>query len=182
MTSLVTFITPPCKGGGRGRVLSRCGAIECIRNDSNHSVRVSQHVVVPEPQDSEPRSLQSIGSQLIFDTVTRMLAAVDLDHQTGLRAGKVHDESSDAMLSAELAPVDLASPQSLPHDPLRARFVATKNPRKVGRRLTVTKSWQADPLPPLPLAGGGRQAHVVRAADAFHRSTAKSCICLVAIL
>jgi hypothetical protein len=75
-------------------------------------VGISEHIVVPETQDSEAGALQSLRA-LTIDFVG-VLSAVDFDDEGTLQTGEIENEIIERMLATEFAAFDLTASQSLP--------------------------------------------------------------------
>ena len=91
------LLLPACgeKVGMRGRHRRRCG-----ENRLPNAFDISQHLVIPEPQDTEPM----FDEPLIADgvaSVLGVLAAIDFDDKPFLSADKVDHVRPDRLLTHE---------------------------------------------------------------------------------
>ena len=91
-----------------------------------NSFRVSQHVVVPEPQYSITTLIQKLSPPLISLNLISMMSSIQLDDQLRLRAKEVNDVAPDGLLAAKLCAVYLSVTQTHPQFALGIGFVTTK--------------------------------------------------------
>ena len=91
-----------------------------------NSFRVSQHVVVPEPQYSITSLIQKLSPPLISLNLISMMSSIQLDDQLRFRAKEVNDEAPDGLLAAKLAAVHLSVTQTQPQFPFGVGLVATE--------------------------------------------------------
>jgi hypothetical protein len=77
-------------------------------------VDAGQHLVIPVTDEAITQPLQRRRSLRIIARLQRMLTAVDLDHQLGLRAQKVDDIAIDRHLPPKTKALDLSCAQAAP--------------------------------------------------------------------
>jgi hypothetical protein len=80
-------------GGGRGY-----GAL----NDFEHAIDVSDHVVIPEAQDAIALAFEKSGTLRIGGGHFGMLPAINLDDESSVVTGKVHDVGPQPNLPSEM--------------------------------------------------------------------------------
>src|SRR6516225_12459380 len=97
----------------RSPARTRAGMIplEIFGDCRAHTLRIVQHLVVPEPQHAVPLALQEPSAAGFLLGGGVMLAAVDLDDQFRFVADKVCNEPSDRHLTAKPAALGLPRPQ-----------------------------------------------------------------------
>ena len=86
------------------------------KNDLEHSVRIQQDIVVPEPENRPSETVQVRGTLAI--RVVAMLSAISLDHQPTFGTGEVRDEASNGLLAPKLESAELAIAKAVPESPL----------------------------------------------------------------
>ena len=92
-----------------------------LQNYFDHSVRVFQNIVVPEPDYPPSRCLERASPFGIFRVVV-MLAAIHFDDELRLTANEIGDRLADYELSCESRTI---TSKRMPKLPLRVcRFVA----------------------------------------------------------
>src|SRR5690606_28372461 len=91
-----------------------CTCPQCFQNHFQHSIRVFEDVIVPEPQDGEPVAFQRRCPPRVVRCRIRMLATVQLNHEFSFEAGEIKDEIQERMLSPELASLQLPAAQLPP--------------------------------------------------------------------
>src|SRR4026208_40298 len=102
------------------------------------AVNVLQHVVVPEAQRAIAMCDEPSVAHLVGRAVG-MLAAIHLDNELCLQAGKVCDEWADRTLLAKVKAIQLLLSQVVPQLSLTVRQVATELARtRKGSRLSST--------------------------------------------
>ena len=99
----------------------------------DNPLRIAEYLVIPEPHDPPPVSLQMRRSQTIPQAV-HMLGAVELDHQPRAPAGKVGDIGVDPKLPREARP---EPSQHLPKRALSMGGVVPQLSRKTGQACGV---------------------------------------------
>ncbi len=145
-------------------------AVQCFEDGIEDPRRPGDDVAVPEAKHPKATSPEiSITSQVVVRLLD-MLAAVQLDDETGFKTGKVRDEGSYGMLTAKPEARQLAAAQVLPKQILGVGWVATERSDKTkhhgskgeifGEVMTDTQLMREarDPSGPaghLPTAWGG---------------------------
>jgi hypothetical protein len=79
-------------GGGGQRAL----------NLAQHSVKIAEHLMIPEPQHAVATGLNLACPRIVCGTLRVMLSAIQLDDELGLAAGEIDNERSDERLTAEM--------------------------------------------------------------------------------
>jgi hypothetical protein len=77
-------------------------AAQHLANAQEDAFRISQNVVVPEPQHEKSSALEEACSDLIVLHHARMLPAIDLDYEPMRETDEIDDVSSDRFLSPKL--------------------------------------------------------------------------------
>jgi hypothetical protein len=157
----------PLAGRGRiGRaVRSIVGTIrvrgrlrEGNRNRFKNARHVTEHVVVPEPQ----QPIIVIHKPFVADRITpiiRMLPAIDLDNETTIAANQIDRVRTDRLLPDELVAVQRARPGSAPQGVLGIGRIATQTSGTFGFRFISLAHVATPPHPdcfairPLPASG-----------------------------
>jgi hypothetical protein len=75
-----------------------------------HTIKVLQNLVVPEPHHAIAMGLQPLGSELISVRAPIVLAAIDLDYEFWISAGKIDDVVAERKLPNELESKEPPSP------------------------------------------------------------------------
>jgi hypothetical protein len=75
---------------------------------------VFEDVVVPEPDDTVSNALQVRVAPLVIVLMLCVLAAIELDHETALKAYEIDDIRSDGPLSPELETFESTRAQIAP--------------------------------------------------------------------
>jgi hypothetical protein len=119
----------------RGGVWGGGASHQSLANDSLHTVRVRQHIVVPEPKHlkssiSKIRISRAVTSSAFVEIV---LSAIDLDHEPCRIAGEVDDQVIDRYLAAKVKSIALERAQSPPELFLGFGRVAAKAARALVR-------------------------------------------------
>jgi len=81
---------------------------ECRTNDGEYAVDISQHLVIPQSQNTITARLEPHGSSDIRRDVACMLTAVDLDDEPFCQTDEIDDIPSDRRLPSK--PVSIALP------------------------------------------------------------------------
>jgi len=92
--------------------------LEIFGDGRAHTLRIVQHLVVPEPQHPVPLALKKPSAARFLLGGGIVLAPVDLDDQPRFVAGVVGDKPSDRHLTAKPIALGLPRPQHLPEPPL----------------------------------------------------------------
>src|SRR5262245_3538870 len=162
--------------------------MERVQDRLHDTIRVSQHVVVPEAQDEIAHGFQDRGSCPVLFGPLRVLPAIELHDHASICANKIDHVAIDRRLPAKLPTGEAAVAQTEPQHAFRVGLVATQasgyadlashalapspqpSPRwgEGARRvrcllhaLLLTVRTQANPLAP-PLPGGERSAREAR--------------------
>jgi len=72
-----------------------------IQNRLKHCIRLSQHVVVPEPQHAIPLGRKP-GIARSVSRIINVLSPIELNHQPALKADEVCDVRANRLLTTEL--------------------------------------------------------------------------------
>ena len=105
-------------------------SVERLIDRFENDLGSTQHIIVPEAQDSKAtRSEKHVSPRVVFG-LFGMLAPVQLDDDRSLKAGEIADIGPDRVLSAELKSCQLASPQTLPKHALCMSRGLAKGPRE----------------------------------------------------
>lgn len=96
-------------GLGRGEITR-----QMPMNIIHDIVDAGQHLVIPVADDAITLPLQQRRSLRIIARLQRMLAAVDFNHQPGLRAQEVDDITMDRHLPPKTKALDLSCAQTAP--------------------------------------------------------------------
>src|SRR3546814_1575061 len=79
-----------------------------------HSFRILEDLVVPEPQQGKARALQHPCPFAIVSRRFRMLSSIELDHDSSLKTCEIENVVAERMLPPKFCSVDLPAPQRLP--------------------------------------------------------------------
>lgn len=88
--------TPPPSRGWLGG-----GWVKRLVNRFDHSVRLAEDVVVPEPEHPKPGSLKHVGSCMVVRLLVGVLTAVHLDNEFVLQTDKIEKVRAKRMLASE---------------------------------------------------------------------------------
>src|SRR6266498_739326 len=132
----------------RERVGVRVG--QRLGDSLQHPTDVSQHFIVPEPENPIAVSFEERSTLRIGFTLTCVLPAVQFDDELYFGTTEVGDEWPDGMLAPDLGPGELPITQPPPERSLGIRLVAAKAPC-VSSRFLLNRS---PPPPPSPQGGG----------------------------
>ena len=113
------------------RGLTRRMMPDCIQNQ----IRICQHGLIAEAQDSEAALPQVRIARSVLDLAQPMDASVQFDHQPEFIAAKVSDPAPDAGLSPELVRLKPSTAQDTPHRRLDRRHRRSQSLRLVHRPL-----------------------------------------------
>ena len=96
------------------RAPERCA--EAARDRREHAIRIAHHVLMLEPDHPDARGRKVSGSEHVaaYRNAVVMCGAIELDGKSLGRAIEVEHEGTDAVLTAELAALELASLQVMP--------------------------------------------------------------------
>ena len=103
------FAPSPACGGGPGWGPARKPTQDYLA----HALRIPQHLVVPEPQNTKTATAQKRIAPRIARRIG-VLSAVDFHDQPGLQAGEVDDVRADGQLPPEPESLQLAHAQAAP--------------------------------------------------------------------
>jgi hypothetical protein len=92
-----------------GFATSVCKHSQLGRNPLNDRIRIPQHLVVPEAQDTIPDSLQELRPLRITFSLLGVLASVDFDHDLERQRAEVNDVVANGLLAPEPYPGDLST-------------------------------------------------------------------------
>ena len=122
-----------------------------------YCLRLSQHVVIPEPKHPIARLGEKASPPLICLGLIGMLSAIQLDDQLRFRAKEVHDAASDWLLSTELEAIHLSAPKIQPQLALSVGLVTAEALGARAKCLCATLQFLLSPAYPVfTLAPGGR--------------------------
>jgi len=79
----------------------RWGVVEDSADGYEHALKIVEHVVVPETNDTVAVSSEFRCAAIIRVLIARMLTAIDLDCELRFRAGEVDDAPADGVLAAK---------------------------------------------------------------------------------
>ena len=82
-------------GAGGGPVL------QGTRNHRQHTLDISEHIIVPESQHPVAAIFEESSSLLVFNSPHGMLPAVKFDYELGEASYEVADEGTDRDLAVE---------------------------------------------------------------------------------
>jgi len=74
--------------------------LNCFEDLLEHSVRISQNVIVPEPQDPKPALLQ-ISITCLISLILGVLASICFDDKHVFETDEINDPGPDGNLSVE---------------------------------------------------------------------------------
>jgi hypothetical protein len=107
------LISLPFKGrAGVGMVFAALP--QSIQNHTQHRIRLTEHLIVPEPQYSEPCALQKRRTRRIRLGVLGMLPAIELHNHLSVQAYEIEDVITKRVLPAELAAVQMPTAKVSP--------------------------------------------------------------------
>ncbi len=105
---------PPGGGGGGARAAGGGGAPrERAHDHFEHTLGISQDVIVPEPQHTKPFAPEIAVAHVVIPIV-RVLTTVDLDDELSPKARKVDHGGSNRHLPLEFLPIETMSAQPVP--------------------------------------------------------------------
>ncbi len=113
------------------RGLTRRMMPDCIQNQ----IRICQHGLIAEAQDSEAALPQVRIARSVLDLAQPMDASVQLDHQPEFIAAEVSDPAPDAGLSPELVRLKPSTAQDTPYRRFGGRHRRSQSLRLVHRPL-----------------------------------------------
>jgi hypothetical protein len=106
---------PPSPLRGRNEV---GGALQILSNPLQNPVYVSEHIVVPKPQNNETLIAKPNITLFIVIFLLHVLSAVEFDNQSLLQAYEIDDVAPQRLLAAKLATVKLPITKLLPEQSL----------------------------------------------------------------
>lgn len=148
------------------------------RNAIHHVVKVAEHLVVREANDTQAARPQVLRTVAVIVILLFVAQAVNLDRQPGRGAIEVDDVRADYMLPTESNAAELLGAQAAPKKTFRERRLATEAPsavRQLGRDAVFPfgrDTVHSDPPPAPPWKGGeswgiGRYIYVWRSFSAL---------------
>ena len=153
---------------GRGRIALAIrvrGSLSERSIDSFKNARqISQHVIVPKPQDS----VVVVGEPFIANSVTLavgVLSAIDFHNQAAFATDKIYGKGPDWLLSDELVTIQPTRAKMVPEHPFRLCRSASQTPRSPSLGFSSTSHAETPPHPssfarrPLPASGERRHYH-----------------------
>ena len=126
--------------------------------DAPDTVRVAEHIIVPESNEPVSFRLDESGSFCVDNF--RMLSTVDLNDELGSVAGEISNVMADGRLPPEML-MRKAFPKDAPEHLLRIGHVSTKSASAldgaVGRMMlhSLRSTMNDTPPQPLPIKGRG---------------------------
>ena len=90
------------------------GALQRIQNHHKHRLGVQQYIVVPKTQHSIAALREFTITPRVICLLSKMLPAINLDHQPGVDARKISDVISYRYLPPEAKPRQLSIAQMPP--------------------------------------------------------------------
>ena len=91
-----------------------------------HSIRVVEHLIIPEPQNAKPLLLKPLVSGLIRFAVS-MLPAIDLNDEAPFKADEINDVSPNRHLTLEFEALKSVGAQPIPKLPLGIRHIGAQS-------------------------------------------------------
>ena len=113
------------------RGLTRRMMPDCIQNQ----IRICQHGLIAEAQDSEAALLKVRIARSVLDLAQPMDASVQFDHQPKFIAAEIRDPAPDTGLSSELVRLKPSTAQDTPHRRFCGRHRRSQSLRLVHRPL-----------------------------------------------
>lgn len=113
------------------RGLTRRMMPDCIQNQ----IRICQHGLIAEAQDSEAALLKVRIARSVLDLAQPMDASVQLDHQPEFIAAEIRDPAPDTGLSPELVRLKPSATQDTPYRRFGGRHRRSQSLRLVHRPL-----------------------------------------------
>ena len=155
---------PPRSGEGEGRgraARPRSGAslrsiavrrpvpATGVQDRQAHAVTVDQDVGVPKFYHAPSSRLEKGGAPGVVVQLVGMLAAIDLDDETGVSAGKVEEKRAEGELTLPLPAAESMRSQCTPEVRLRARVRApqrsrTRDRRRSSKRADLAHGWDVN--------------------------------------
>ncbi len=103
--------SPPTPSGERVGVRGQ-RLRQCHDDGLKHIIGLGEDIVVPEPQHAEAETFQRSSTPFVVAALLEVLAAIQLDRQSAVDAGKVQDVAIDPVLAAKLhAKLGVAKPR-----------------------------------------------------------------------
>ena len=132
---------------------TRSCLIDGTQNVFQHTLNISNYVIVPKPQDEITHGFQDRGSACVTYISLIMLAAIKFKDEFGLRAKEIHDKAIDRDLSLELPTREPAIAQTEPQQSLGICLMPMQSPGEIG----FSKHCQGIPLTPTLSPSGERE-------------------------
>ena len=147
---------------GRGRIALairvRGSLRECSRDYFKNAGHITQHIVIPEPQNT----VVVIDKPFVANGISRVvgvLAAIQLDNETAFAADQINCIRADRLLPDELVTVEATRPESIPESGFRFRGSSSQASSALGFDLIGSSHVETPPHPdcfairPLPARG-----------------------------
>lgn len=119
---------------GKGGLLV-AGEGDFFGDARQNAIRVCQHIVVPEADDTVAVGFDDFGSNSVGGIV-RMLPAVQFDSEAQAAASKVRNKVADRVLPGELCAAQLTRAQVRPQPLFRVSRIAPQLAREAGQSLS----------------------------------------------
>lgn len=97
--------------------------IQCRQHGLGDTLRILQHIIVPEAQDGIALGVEVSGAFLVSRGI-EMAAAIEFDNERRLPAGKIGEIGTYWQLANKLVAFDLPVPQHIPEPVFRLGFPA----------------------------------------------------------
>jgi hypothetical protein len=105
-------------------VRARLFAASC--NVSEHIGQPSEHSIIGNAQDAQPKRCQHFAARCVIVTLTSVRVSINLDHEPGGMVVEVNDEAVNDLLSPESQAKDLTSTDPVPQEPLRLGHLSSQ--------------------------------------------------------
>lgn len=142
-----------------------------------HSIRVVEHLIIPEPQNAKPLLLKPLVSGLIRFAVS-MLPAIDLNDEAPFKADEINDVSPNRHLTLEFEALKSVGAQPIPELPLGIRHIGAQSFGLIPRHAPspVSPANAGDPPSPAKrsfaaLGGEGKRKNHSAASGVIRRSS-----------
>ena len=84
--------------------------VQRVANGKNHPIRIGEHVIIPEAQDSITARFEPARARRVADLVLGVLPSVDFDDEAGLGTEKVRNIRANRLLAPKPCTVELFPP------------------------------------------------------------------------
>lgn len=125
--------TPSLEGRGFLGFVSGEGDLLC--DDLQNTIRIAQHIIVPEADHAVAVGLDHFGAPGVGAT-NRVLPTVEFDGEAQSPASEVDDEITDLVLAGEFFSAELARAQVRPQALFRVRRIVPQLAREAGQSLS----------------------------------------------